>query len=371
MAITFQRVQPGDLITANLMNQIMAAIEALDARSTSVSTSSGAIQITQVLPSSAVQTGDKIQIIGTGFSSTLSQNLVSIGGVPVAVEGGSPSLLVVTVPGTPGPVLLVVSNSNGTATFPLNVTSAGGLQAQLLVSNTGGPADPQILANHTYAYTFTVTVFTNKDETFLFTPTVDAGWTAVANPTSQLVAKTTGNTGTPVVVTVNVTVPNGTANGVKGKLTLGARSQSNAAFKSEGSTTITVGSAPITPTNLWNVAFANLVDGAAAIAGDGSVTLPKTGTVGEIDFQASFTAGAPGSNAHYDVAASLDDATGWTIVLTNPAAFNVGVVPSQFAPLAVQLKASNTAVATNLNLKVSLTSDPTKFSIGTQKIRAV
>jgi hypothetical protein len=371
MAISFQRVQSGDLITANLMNQIMAAIESLDARSATGPTTTNMLMINKILPSSSVQTGDKIQIVGTGFDNTPALNLVSIGGVPVTVEGGSSTLIIVTVPATPGPVLLVVSNTNGTTSFPLTVTSAGALQAQMLVSNTGGPSDPKILQNKTYTYQFTATIFTSKDETFLFSPSVDLGWTAVATPTSKFVSKTLGNTGTPVLVSVDVTIPNNTPDTTKGKLTLEARSQSNGTLKNSGSTDITVGAAAIQPTSDFTVAFANSVDGSASIANDGVVELPKNATLGEIDFQATFTSAAQGNNAKYDVTTTLDNSTGWTIVQTNPPGFSVGVVPSSFSPIAVQLKGSSTAVPTNLNIKVSLHSDPTKFNIGSQKIRAV
>ena len=116
--------------------------------------------------------------------------------------------------------------------------------------------------------------------------------------------------------------------------------------------------------------FANSVDGSATIANDGAVELPKSGAVGEVDYQVTLTSSAQGNNAQYDVTATLDDPTGWTLVQTNPPNFKVGVVPSSFSPIAVLLKASNSAVTTNLNLKVSLHTDATKFNIGSQKVRA-
>ncbi len=380
MTITFQRVQSGDLVTANLMNQMMAAIESLDTRLNSMTSSvpSNVLAITQVLPAGTVRVGDKLQIIGGGFSSTPSLNLVTIGGVPVNVETGSTtSLLLVFVPGLPGlpgdgtglPVTLSVSNTKGTVTSSLSVASPDVFQAQLLVSNTAAPPDAQILPNtsKTYTYQFTVTVFTTKDETFLFTPSVDLGWAAVATPASKLVQKTTGFTGTPVTVNVDVTVPS-LAAGVKGKLTVTAKSQSNPSLKNTNAVDITVGSAPIAAQGDFTVAFANAVDGAASIAIDGAVELPKVGTLGEIDFQAGFKSTAQ-PNSKYNVTATIDKPTGWTITLVNPPILNVGTVPA-FAPIAVQLTASAAAQPANLVVKATLQTDATKFATGSQPIRA-
>ncbi len=79
------RVNPGDLIRAELMNDILALLSALDGRVTTLEsspTSHGPV-ITAVLPAGAVHVGDEIQVLGPNFGFSLGSQRVSIAGISV------------------------------------------------------------------------------------------------------------------------------------------------------------------------------------------------------------------------------------------------------------------------------------------------
>src|SRR5581483_2872075 len=99
MAISFQRVQPGDLITADLMNQIMSAIETLDGKVGSSTTTGTKAVITGYEPAGAVRPGDQLTIHGQNFGSQPSLDVVTINGVRVDIQAGSSDQqLIVIVP---------------------------------------------------------------------------------------------------------------------------------------------------------------------------------------------------------------------------------------------------------------------------------
>jgi IPT/TIG domain len=138
MSTLFQRVQPGDLITAAEMNDLFDEIESLEARVTALETGTGTptttispVTITSVSPD-PVQVGATLTITGTNFGVSTAGNTVLFDDVPAfsTLAGSSDTLLIVVVPDIPGlpagggSVALHVSNALFSASRTIHVHPA-------------------------------------------------------------------------------------------------------------------------------------------------------------------------------------------------------------------------------------------------------
>jgi len=103
MAGQLQRVGIGDLITAELMNQIIDELAWLRQRVTSVGTSTGGVTILRFLPSATVRVGDELTIEGLGFGDP-SRAAVTIGSEVVRSFrlGSGNERLILVVPAVQG-----------------------------------------------------------------------------------------------------------------------------------------------------------------------------------------------------------------------------------------------------------------------------
>src|SRR4051794_12953871 len=102
MAIEIDHVQPGELITAVLVNEVIDKLVDVDARLTALETTGsrpGAVEIDAVSPST-VQVGDFITVVGKNFGFTLGATRVRFNGIaPFEFGTGSnDSVLIVKVP---------------------------------------------------------------------------------------------------------------------------------------------------------------------------------------------------------------------------------------------------------------------------------
>src|SRR5215831_4917180 len=116
MALNLKRVKPGDLITADVMNTIMDALDSLDSRIGG--TTGTAVRIDHLEPSDTIQVGKDLKIFGSNFQYSIGGQRVFFDsfGVMAYKVGSSDSLLIVTVPDL-GPLpsqgkLLTVTASN-------------------------------------------------------------------------------------------------------------------------------------------------------------------------------------------------------------------------------------------------------------------
>lgn len=139
MSTLFQRVQPGDLITAGDMNYVFTEIEAIEARVAALEAGPGSppddntinpVTIASVSPD-PVTVGQTLTITGTNFGISTAGNTTTFNNIPAfnTLAGSSDSLLIVTVPDIPGltvpqTVTLKVSNALFHATRTITVNPA-------------------------------------------------------------------------------------------------------------------------------------------------------------------------------------------------------------------------------------------------------
>jgi len=91
--------------------------------------------VTTIEPTSAIS-GRTVTIFGAHFDPTPNNNTVIFGGVAATINSGTTGKLVVTVPSTmPGPIEVIVSNTNGSSNSIINFT--------IIASNQGGVFGPQ------------------------------------------------------------------------------------------------------------------------------------------------------------------------------------------------------------------------------------
>jgi hypothetical protein len=369
MAQQQKRVNPGDLITADFMNDILERIEKLEDAAV-VTPGDGPMAITFPFPSAQLHLGDQLHIIGRGFGVP-SSNTVSIDGATQTVEaGGSDTELVLNIKnvqnlGSGKTVTLLVSNTKGTAStqftlLPFEQTLPTGSLTPFM---SKPPADAKIVGRaQPYQFIFTIKAITSLPEDYLVETTVDkAGWTATPVDSNDKaltqvpIPKSDPPSGSLTEVRVNVVVPLNTPNDTVGRVTFKATSKKNPDLSNSGFTDVKVNNPPPVAQDKVVVTFTKTLEGNASIAGD-VVEIKKGG--GDVTL---FCKAFIKQNGNYVVTASFDNATGWT---QKPVAnFNAqgatAETPSQNdVDVTIAAPANGNAVETNLNVKVALQSDP-------------
>lgn len=128
MSLQLERVLPGDLITANFINNIVDEIKELQSRVTSLEGTTGPVTssviITELIPpSGTVRVGDVLQVIGQNFGFSVGAHRVYVDDIRVdAFEAGSSDqklvfripTAILDVPQQGRPALLTVSNQSST-----------------------------------------------------------------------------------------------------------------------------------------------------------------------------------------------------------------------------------------------------------------
>src|SRR3970282_262024 len=117
-----EKVQPGDLITTDLANQILADIADLQVRVAYLESSdpSSGLVINAFDPAADVHVGDRLTIKGAGFSVPPERNIVLVGNTPVQffnTVASDPYNLVFEVPDPKlpliDPISISVTNDQG------------------------------------------------------------------------------------------------------------------------------------------------------------------------------------------------------------------------------------------------------------------
>jgi hypothetical protein len=104
MEVPHSPVQPGDLITADLVNGILDRLRTLEERVDALDTDDGSVTITQLIPAGTdqdpIRLGSTLQIIGRNFGFSVGGHRVFFDGQLVTgfQAGSSDNQLVVTVP---------------------------------------------------------------------------------------------------------------------------------------------------------------------------------------------------------------------------------------------------------------------------------
>ena len=388
MSQQITRVRPGDLITADLMNNVLDQLGLLQGRVSALE-GGDAVVITGLLPSGPVNLGSELRIIGRNFGLPGS-NVVTIDNTQVTEfkAGSSDTQLIFDIPllqGIPAQgklVTLTVSNNIGFASTSMTVVPAQAtVPAGTLFVNLSQSPSGALTAGQSFTFGFTVKAITNMDENYTLTPTVQAGWPVKivdqnnvdVVPAELRLAKGDPPDGTTATVFVRVTIPAGTPQGTATQLKLAVaskRNPSDLAAVSSGDT-LTVGSAAPPPQEI-SVTFSNVLTPSGAQQGTesgGVVTLPTVNAQYRVDF-----------------IALIKDPGTYNIALTNPGAnwvVRISGSPTG-TPLAssITTSASNTnnsikvlvtpqagAAQTSLVVRVTKSDDATVFGQGTVQIR--
>jgi hypothetical protein len=246
-AVIVDTVQPGDLITADLMNQVLLVLADLQRRVSALESSGTTTKRTQIndlIPSGSRRVGDILHIIGEGFSAP-GGNKVLIDSIQVVPSFGvdGDKELIVTIPNLSvssvgRTVTVLVSNLNGTDTMDFNVLP--GLPTlpagQLFVSLVAGPSG-EVKAGDRYTFEYRVRAMVNLAERYTLQGTTDAGWkTEIVNSSGNLITdpkleipSAPPPDGTTAQVFVRVTVPD-VPDSTSTKLRLSVKSVQNSAL---------------------------------------------------------------------------------------------------------------------------------------------
>jgi IPT/TIG domain len=325
----FQRVQPGDLITAAMVNGLFDQFDALELRveeleagtSSPPTPSIGAVVITSVTPQ-PVQSGNALTINGQNFGFSAGGNTVLFNGVPALDYRGvqSDTKLVVGVPDIPGPlppsggtVTLVVSNALTSATRGITVVPAPAQQeGNVDVLFDGADPDP-ITSGTTNDFQFHL--FSRASLPAEVTVTADVGgqtWTAAILDEGKNASDgvfTLNHTGDTKTFYVRVTIPSAT-NGTPFSLTVDVAG--DGISNSSGELDYSVGqfADPDTTFTLAPDAASGSVSGSTITASAGGAV---TGT--PVSISGDFTVAGL-----YDCSLALvpPAAAGWTINLASP-----------------------------------------------------
>src|SRR5271165_2623474 len=326
------KVNPGDLITASYMDQIITALSTLDQRVSKLEATgavTNAVQITGYLATQPVHVGDQIEIDGSGFLVPAILNQVTIGGAQVTnFSSGlsTASKLLFVVPQIQGvtnagiPVAVTVTNANGSATSSFQIlvysTSTAPHGRTQLVYDTP-PVMPNnqqnITAPNTYQFGFTLTAVTDQQATYAITFNVTgAGWSATLVDSTPITLSPNASTH----VRVQVTAAAGS-----GVLSISAQETTSGSSVTPGNAQITIaaGSPPPTPETRVRVTLTQ-AGGGAVIAGVG-VVFSKSIPQGTITYTILFA-----QQGNYTVTAAMRNPQGWSSPAggpVSPASFSV------------------------------------------------
>jgi len=192
MAKLFQDVQPGDLITADLMKSLIREIEKLDEKVKALETSSaisGAVIIRELVPpSGTVRVGEELQVLGQSFGFTMGEHRVYIDDLRVDnFKAGSNDqhlifdipLTIIDVPSAGRPAMLTVSNRTSSAQRRLHLLTALKLAGAVDVIPRGVKRGTLTTPtpNEPFTYEFLIVSRANLDATYA----IDAAISVAAN----------------------------------------------------------------------------------------------------------------------------------------------------------------------------------------------
>jgi hypothetical protein len=217
-------VAPGDLITAELFNDMMSDINELTVRVAALEGVGAEPQgpiIFRVEPA-VVTVGSDMTVIGENLTQRYLTD-IDVGDTrvnPALLKlGSSPTRMIFAAPGVTGatpagiPVQIRVANDSGeaTAAFVIRSGVAASLAANPGFTLTGVSPVGEMAMNTNYDFAFDLAITSSHAETFTITPllsvTPAAGWTATVTSGAQVSVPVTG--GTPVTRPVVVRVRTG------------------------------------------------------------------------------------------------------------------------------------------------------------------
>jgi len=358
-------VRPGDLITADLMNQLIADIANLNLRVATleagvISVGDGAI-ITGISPTANIHVGDRLTVQGQNFNVPTINNDVFVNQVKItafALSGSSTQFSFdipdVGVSAQSPPAILKVSNGNGSpAVFafqllPLQQVPSGRVEVSYASAPIMPLGSPNITIGQQYVFTFQIKALADLAGNYQVTPTSSSGaWQIVllqdtgTLPRASSVFALQGNpAGTAQTVRLGVTPLAGATNT---SLTVGVTETTPGTKVMPGLHTesIAVGSPPPTPETRVRPTLAGAAGDASIDGLNVKFTLKNGQANGGIQFRVHFTEAGT-----YDFDASLTNVNGWTLLPPSPPSAPIAANGDQ--AVNVQLVAGANATATDL-----------------------
>jgi hypothetical protein len=371
------KVLPGDLITADYMNQIIDLLalheQEIQALLAAQPGATGAIGIAATIPAGLAHIGDAMRVLGHGFGLP-SQSTVTIETTPVTLEAGSNDTQLLfhipVVPGIPDAgrnVTLRVTAGAGQANTSFLLLPAPPLTTGDMSFAIKPPAVASILAGQTYDFVCTIQAVTTQDDKYTLSASAGAGtaaWTVAVTDANQgplpSIAIPRSTTPFSQDVHLRVTIPNGATG--QGMVSLTVTCQSNPAFaKSSGQFTFSIGAAPPPPPTI-NVLF-------TATSGFNAVTPDANGVLNlAVGQEADFIFSATLAAGKYDLALKVQDGTNvWNARLLQgtPLTWSGGN-----AQISASLTPASGAPDTLVTFTVTSQSDSTQFGAVTMKVHA-
>jgi len=320
MTISIPNVNPGDLITAEFMNQLIAALGGLDTRVTKLEGASSVthpVRIDGFTASQPVHVNDQIEVDGAGFLIPVTLNTVTMGGVPVTsfatLLSNANKLIfnvppIANIPRTGAPVTVTVTNANGSAVspqilvFPASTVPTGATQLLYTTPPVMPQGSPNITVGQNYTFTFDLTAITNSSVTYAITPTITgAGWSTQFLDSSPI--QMTANATQPLHVQVTPTAAGATGTATL-SLSVVETTPGTQVSPASISLAITLGSPPPTPDNRVRVVLRTAGGGASIAGGVVQFARNQSGGVG-------FTVLVSQAGT-YNVNPTMRAAAGWT-----------------------------------------------------------
>jgi hypothetical protein len=180
VSLKFPGVKRGDLITADLMNQIIQAIENLDERVTALeSAEDDTVVITSISPSGNLRIGQELRVFGRNFGLTIGTCRVKVEGVQVNAfkTGSNDQLLIFNIPNVPNvplagkSVALIVSNRTSSDSRSFTLLPFQPLQG--LIEVTWVNVEPRTFTpGNPGTFRFRLKSRTNLDATYTINPVI-------------------------------------------------------------------------------------------------------------------------------------------------------------------------------------------------------
>lgn len=329
-------VAPGDLITAELFNQVLSDVNDLAKRVAVLEGAGDPIPhkpvITQIVPG-LVKTGQEFTVFGENLNANLLSRIdVDDTNIPLdrIKDGSSPTRLVLDAPaiiGLPqggGTVVLSVSNPAGSdqGSYVQLPGVAANIQATFSFVLKSVTPNEAIKANKAYDYTFELQVQSSHDEKFVVSPQVSGqGWSAV-NKTAGTIDVTPASALNAVTVTRVVTVTTGPSG--TGTLLINVNGTNFPDFNASSlPTQIAIAAQQDIPTDKIKVNTITAIGPNAKFANN-TLSIKRTpqgvpGTITlsvqyEFQLAGTFQIGTPAASPNAD----------WTVVRNSAAALNIG-----------------------------------------------
>jgi len=336
-------VRPGELITADLMNQVLAQIASLDLRVTNLETNvgegSGKLTIIGVTPN-PVDMGSLLTIIGSNFGTDPKLNVITIGGAHVQSQN---------IAGGPGYLAFKVRPIQGVP------SGATGKQVTLTVSNP----------NTGFAST-KVTV--RQAQPTIPSGTMRVHMTKPPNvpivPEEIMIPKGDPPNGRDVKVNVEVAIPGDAANELVAGLRLRVTAKHNEYLTNMSTQVPIVVNGDTTPEYPIKVSFLG-TDG--YVEPDGAVRVPTDGSEVAIDFEAIFP--EAGRYQVLDPRMEYDLENYWNSRLRSSATIDVTSAGQRVSPVTISISAQAGAPETNVLLEIQKKGDSTVNGIGEKVVR--